>query len=207
MIKLVIADDERMIREGLEIILNTYEDIDVVGLCKDGEEAYQFCKDNPVDLVLMDIRMPDYDGIHGTRKICGVLDTKVLILTTFQETEYIQEAIAEGASGYLLKDSSYDVLVAGIRSAVAGNTVLHADVASKLLKSAEKEMDLQEYGLTERELELILCIAEGKSNQEIAETVHLSQGTVKNAISVILQKLDLRDRTQIAVFAYKNHLL
>lgn len=209
MIKLVITDDELLIREGLEIILGQYDDIDVLALCKNGEEAYEFCKNNDVDLVLMDIRMPDYDGIYGTKKICGELSTKVLILTTFQDTEYIQEAMAYGASGYLLKDSSYDVLVSGIRSAAVGNTVFHSDVASKLLQSQEKESAFEPrvYDLSEREMELIAYVAEGKSNQEIADALFLSQGTVKNAISMILQKTQTRDRTQLAVFAYKNHIV
>lgn len=212
MIRIIIADDEALIREGLEIILGAQKDIEVVALARDGEEAARLCSEYEVDLVLMDIRMPECDGICGTRKIKETYGdaVKVLILTTFQDTEYIREALTFGASGYLLKDSSYEIISDGIRSAVAGNTVFHPEVVQKMIADkgpAPSPFVRENYEITERELELILLVAQGKTNQEIADLLFLSLGTVKNAISVILHKLDLRDRTQLAIFAYQNDLL
>lgn len=212
MIRIIIADDETLIREGMEIILGVQKDIEVVGLAENGEAAAALCAEKNADLVLMDIRMPGCDGICGTRLIKQAHGdaVKVLVLTTFQDTEYIRDALSEGASGYLLKDSSYDVIADGIRSAVAGNTVFHPQVVKQMMTepcALPQEFDADAYDLTAREIELILGVAEGRSNQEIADTLYLSQGTVKNAISVILHKLNLRDRTQLAIFAYKNGLV
>lgn len=212
MIRIIIADDEALIREGLEIILSTQPDIEVIGLAKDGEEAARLCAQHRADLVLMDIRMPGADGLEGTKRIKQTHgDTvKVLILTTFQDTEYIREALAEGASGYLLKDSSYEVIADGIRSAVAGNTVFHPQIVQRMITDqcpAPTVFDREAHDLTERELDFIRHVAEGKTNQEIADVLFLSTGTVKNAISVILHKLDLRDRTQLAIFAYQNRIV
>lgn len=209
MIKIAITDDEALIREGLEIILGAQPDIEVVALCANGKEAAEACRQHELDLVLMDIRMPEYDGIFGTKEIRKVHGDKVkiLILTTFQDTEYIREALQEGASGYLLKDSSYDVIVNGIRSAVSGNNVFHPDVVNKIMNVAPVSTFQREaYDLSEREVEFIQKVAQGLTNQEIADELFLSTGTVKNAISVILHKLDLRDRTQLAIFAYQKDL-
>lgn len=212
MIRIVIADDEALIREGLEIILGAQEDFTVTALAANGEEAARMAEETEADLVLMDIRMPEYDGIYGTKQIKNQFgDTvKVLILTTFQDTEYIRDALKEGASGYLLKDSSYDRIADGIRSAVAGNTVFHPNVVQRMIADQAAPtpvFDEEAHDLTPREIELILLVAEGKTNQEIANTLYLSIGTVKNAISVILHKLTLRDRTQLAIFAYQNGLM
>lgn len=212
MIRIVIADDEALIREGLEIILGAQEDFTVTALAANGEKAARMAEETEADLVLMDIRMPEYDGIYGTKQIKNQFgDTvKVLILTTFQDTEYIRDALKEGASGYLLKDSSYDRIADGIRSAVAGNTVFHPNVVQRMIADQAAPapvFDEEAHDLTPREIELILLVAEGKTNQEIANTLYLSIGTVKNAISVILHKLTLRDRTQLAIFAYQNGLM
>lgn len=212
MIRIVIAGDEALIREGLEIILGAQEDFTVTALAANGEEAARMAEETEADLVLMDIRMPEYDGIYGTKQIKNQFgDTvKVLILTTFQDTEYIRDALKEGASGYLLKDSSYDRIADGIRSAVAGNTVFHPNVVQRMIADQAAPVpvfDEEAHDLTPREIELILLVAEGKTNQEIANTLYLSIGTVKNAISVILHKLTLRDRTQLAIFAYQNGLM
>lgn len=211
MIRIAIADDEPLIREGLEIILGAQPDIEVVALCANGKEAVEVCETHDLDLVLMDIRMPEYDGIYGTREIRARHKDaiKILILTTFQDTEYIKNALQEGASGYLLKDSSYDLILNGIRSAVAGNSVFHPGIVQKMISGEVDSSPFQKesFDLTEREVELILYVAKGLTNQEIADELFLSVGTVKNAISVILQKLDIRDRTQLAIFAYRNHLL
>lgn len=207
-IKVLIVDDEKLIREGLKIILSSHEDIDVVGMCSNGQEALEFIRKNRVDIVLMDIRMPICDGVLGTRIIKEEFeDIKVLILTTFDDREYIHEALKYGASGYLLKDSSYDLIYEGIKVAVKGSLVVHPKVANTIISSVSKEEDyskeIEKYCLTDRELTIIKEIANGLSNREIAEKLYLSEGTIKNNISNILTKLDLRDRTQIAIFAFK----
>lgn len=207
-IKVLIVDDEKLIREGLKIILSSHEDIDVVGMCSNGQEALEFIRKNKVDIILMDIRMPICDGVLGTRIIKEEFeDIKVLILTTFDDREYIHEALKYGASGYLLKDSSYDLIYEGIKVAVKGSLVVHPKVANTIISSVSKEEDyskeIEKYCLTDRELTIIKEIANGLSNREIAEKLYLSEGTIKNNISNILTKLDLRDRTQIAIFAFK----
>ena len=211
-IKIVIVDDEELIREGLKIILAGYEDIEVLGTCSDGKEVYEFCKENDVDVVLMDIRMGENDGVLGTKLVKSLdKDIKVLVLTTFKDSEYIKDVLKEGASGYLLKDSSYDLIHGGIKAAYEGNIVVHPNVISKLMVKEEEEKqswntkELKE--ITERERKIIVEIAKGLSNKEISEKFFLSEGTIKNNISNILSKLGLRDRTQIAIFAFKNNLV
>ncbi|EQB87348.1 hypothetical protein M918_09625 [Clostridium sp. BL8] len=208
-INIIIVDDEKLIREGLKIILSSFEDIEVVALCENGEEAYKSCKEHVVDLVLMDIRMPKCDGVLGTRLIKETFkEIKVLILTTFNDREYIHEAMKFGASGYLLKDSSYDVIYEGIKAAIIGNVVVHPEVASVMMveevKKDNSEQVIEQYNLTEKEVSIIREIANGLSNKEIGEKLFLSEGTIKNNISNILSKLELRDRTQIAIFAFKS---
>lgn len=210
-IKIAIIDDEKLIREGLKIILSSYKDIDVVAMGENGYEALELCKLNEIDLILMDIRMPVCDGVEGTKIIKNDFpDIKVLILTTFKDIEYIQEALKNGASGYLLKDSSYDLIYEGIKAAVIGNIVIHPDVATNILNLTPIETDLKEicesYGLNNKECDIIKYIADGLSNKEIGEKLFLSEGTIKNNVSTILSKLGLRDRTQIVVFAFKNNI-
>lgn len=209
-IRIAIIDDEKLIREGLKIILSTYDDIDVVAMGQNGYEALEICKSNDVDLILMDIRMPLCDGVKGTKLIKDELpDTKVLILTTFKDIEYIQEALKNGASGYLLKDSSYDLIYEGIKAALMGNIVIHPDVANNILNYSPIQITPKEvckqFNLSEKECDIIEYIAEGLSNKEIGEKLFLSEGTIKNNVSTILSKLELRDRTQIVVFAFKNN--
>lgn len=210
-IKIAIIDDEKLIREGLKIILSTYDDIDVVAMGENGYEALEFCKSDEIDLVLMDIRMPLCDGVEGTKIIKNDFpDIKVLILTTFKDIEYIQEALKNGASGYLLKDSSYELIYEGIKAAITGNIVIHPEVATNILNFSPIETDINEiyerYDLSNKECEIIKYIADGLSNKEIGEKLFLSEGTIKNNVSTILSKLGLRDRTQIVVFAFKNNL-
>lgn len=209
-IKLLIVDDEKLIREGLKIMLSTYEDIEVVDLAKNGYEALQVCKSKEVDIVLMDIRMNECDGVMGTRLIKEQYEKiKVLILTTFKDKEYIQEALKYGAFGYLLKDSSHEVIYEGIKSAISGNMVVHPDVANKIINNSNDKIssDISKYNLTEKEVKIIEYIASGLSNKEISEKIYLSEGTIKNNISSILSKLELRDRTQIAIFAFKKGIV
>lgn len=212
MIRLLIVDDEKLIREGLKVLLEVYEDIQVVGSCSNGLEALRFCRQNPVDVVLMDIRMERCDGVEGTRLIKEMNPAiKVIILTTFQDEEYIFSALSLGASGYLLKDSSSDRIYEAVRNAFMGNVAVHPDIVKRMIKTKEappaKDKVKIAYQLTDKELELIQYICRGLSNKEIGEKLFLTEGTVKNNIGKILSKLNLRDRTQIIIFAFQNHLV
>lgn len=215
MIKLLLVDDEVLIREGLKILLSAYDDIEVIGSCANGEEAYTFCTKNAVDVVLMDIRMDVCDGVKGTKLIRGFnKQIKVLILTTFKDSEYIESAMSYGACGYLLKDSSSDKIYSAIKSAHMGNVVIHPDIANQMLRKEQPSKEpvdiehiMSQHDLTQKEISLIRQIAMGHSNKEISEALYLAEGTIKNNISQILAKLDLRDRTQIAIFAYQKRII
>lgn len=208
-IKLLIVDDEKLIREGLRIMLSIFEDIDVVGTAGNGYKALEFCQNNEVDIVLMDIRMKECDGVMGTRLIKEQFTKiKVLILTTFKDKEYIQDALKYGAFGYMLKDSSHDVIYEGIKTAYKGNMVVHPEVATQMMdNSTYSKKSIEKFELLEKEIKIIELIANGLTNKEISEEVFLSEGTVKNNITNILSKLELRDRTQIAIFAFKNGIV
>jgi len=212
MIRTLVADDDPFIRESLRLILGTMPDIEVAGVCADGQEAVGFVREHPgeVDVVLMDVRMPVCDGVEGTRLIREAApDVKVLILTTFDDDEYIVKALKYGAGGYLLKNVPPDTIAEGIRAVHAGHALMHPDVARKLAGmlhagSAETAPSgrkrLADFGLTDAEQRIVRKIADGLSNREIAQALFLSEGTVKNYITEILGKLGLRDRTQIAIF-------
>ena len=210
-IRLIIADDEMLIRTGLKIMLEASGNVEVLALAENGKAAFEACTIHRPDVVLMDIRRPESNGIEGTKLIKEAFpEVKVLIVTTFQDTEYIVEAVQNGASGYLLKDSSPDAILDGIKVALSGKVVMDTVISEALLTntSVEKEesFDAEKWGLTTREVELIAQVAKGLSNKEIAQTLFLSEGTVKNNISTILSKLELRDRTQLVIFAYENKL-
>ena len=210
-IRIAIIDDERLIREGLKIILSTFEDIEIVALGENGSEALELCRTLDIDLVLMDIRMPVCDGVKGTKLIKDSFpEIKVLILTTFSDIEYIQDAIKNGASGYLLKDSSYDLIYDGIKAAISGNIVIHPDIANNIFNHSNLDGDVKDikekFDLNKKEIDIIKLVSDGLSNKEIANELFLSEGTIKNNVSTILSKLNIRDRTQIVVFAFKNKL-
>ncbi|AJA46976.1 Two-component response regulator [Clostridium pasteurianum DSM 525 = ATCC 6013] len=212
-IKIIIADDEKLIRSSLNIIIGSDPAIKVVGLCGDGEEAYNFCRDNQVDVALMDIRMPKVDGVYGTKLIKEVSpDTKVLILTTFNDDEYIFDAMKFGASGYLLKDTSHEVIIDSIKGVHLGNVIMNPVVASRVIENTSRERNISaediksKFSLTSREIDVIKGISEGLTNKEISKKLFVTEGTVKNYITEILSKLSLRDRTQIAIFAFKNNI-
>lgn len=210
-IKLVIADDEQLIRSGLKIMLETYEEIEVVGLAANGQEAFELTQNLRPDLVLMDIRMPVTNGIEGTRLIKSQFpEVAVLIVTTFQDTDYIVEAMQLGASGYLLKDSDYEEIYRGINVALSGKVVMDPQVSNRLIQHSlegHKEYTLPDtLDLTEKEHDLLRLVAKGMNNKEIASQLYLSEGTIKNNISQLLFKLELRDRTQLAIFAIEHGL-
>lgn len=211
MIKVLITDDEKLICEGLRVLLEVYEDIEVVGVCHNGLEALRFCRQRPPDVVLMDIRMDKCDGVEGTRMIKEMHPSiQVLILTTFMDDAYIHQALSYGASGYLLKDSSSDRIYEAIKNAYIGNVVITPQVARRMVDAVQAvpaaSKVMEQYHLSEKDLELIRWICQGLSNKEIADMCVLSEGTVKNNVGRILSKLNLRDRTQIAIFAFRNHL-
>lgn len=213
-IKVLLVDDEKMITSGLMIILQTYEDIQVVGTASNGEEALHACIREKPHVVLMDIRMPKCDGVLGTKLIKEKFDdVRILILTTFNDVEYIHEALKFGASGYILKDSDYDSIYEGIKACVKGNVVVNPEVATKIINenvkyNAKSSMEKvkREFELSDKEISIIREVANGLSNKEIGDKLFLSEGTIKNNISMILSKLALRDRTQLTIFAFKNNI-
>ncbi|AIQ71306.1 response regulator transcription factor [Paenibacillus graminis] len=214
MIKVVIVDDDSFIRESLKVLVALDPEIEVAGSAGDGREALALLKQLPhADVVLMDIRMPNCDGVEGTKSIKEAFPgISVLMLTTFDDDEYIIEALRNGASGYLLKNIPPDRIIQGIKTVHEGNLLIHPDIARKLagfLQPAAPPKEtmpktLEAYGLTKAELAVVSLIAEGHTNKEIAAELFLSEGTVKNYITEILSKLGLRDRTQIAILFWKN---
>ncbi len=210
MIHIVIVDDDPFIRESLKLILNQDPMLTVVGTCTNGEEAFTFCQaETKIDVVLMDIRMPLCNGVEGTLKIKRDFPhIAILILTTFDDDDYIIEALKNGANGYLLKNVPPDQIIEGIKMAHQGHLLVHPDIAKKLTgflqQKPQQPKPLDTYGLSTTEQQVIEKIAEGLSNKEIAGQLFLSEGTVKNYITQILSKLNLRDRTQIAIFYLKK---
>ena len=207
-LKIVIVDDDALIREGIEIILETEDGFDVVGTATNGEEAFKLCKKLTPDVVLMDIRMPVMDGVLGTKRIKDHFkDIKVIILTTFKDEAYIKEAMKNGAEGYILKNQSSDSIIESIKAVMKGNIVLEKEVAhalSGMLKEDKKKgQDADKFST--REFEVLKLIAEGLSNREIAQKLFLSEGTVRNYITSLLEKLALRDRTQLAIYFLKHY--
>lgn len=206
-IRIIIVDDDALIRDSLRMILDLDSELEVVGICANGDEAYGLCRERAVDVILMDIRMPVCDGILGTKKIKEAFpNIHILILTTFQDDEYIFQALKHGANGYLLKNTPSEKIREQIKLVHSGTMLIHPEVADKLSDMLQREStkDLSGLGLTPREMEIIELISDGYSNREIAERLYLGESTVKNYISSILDKLNLRDRTQIAVFYLKG---
>ncbi|MGO4346289.1 response regulator [Paenibacillus sp. MCAF9] len=209
MIEVLIVDDDPFIRESMNVILGLDNELHVAGVCANGLEAEQFVRQHPVDVVLMDIRMPLCDGVEGT-KLLRALDPPpaVLILTTFDDDEYIAQAIRNGANGYLLKNVPPSRIISGIKTVHEGSVLIHPDIARKLAgmletPRADSAKSVMISGLTQAEVQIVRLIADGQSNKEIAATLFLSEGTIKNYITEILNKLELRDRTQIAIFYLK----
>jgi len=206
-LKILIVDDDALIRDSLKILLGLEDDIEVVGTASNGQEAFDLVREKGPDIVLMDIRMPIMDGVLGTKLIKeNFRDIKVVILTTFKDDEYIKEAVKNGAEGYILKNQSSDSIVEGLRAVYKGNTVFEKDVVNVITSMFEnkKKKKPEDFNLTEREVEILTLLSEGLSNKEIAEKMFLSDGTVRNYITTLLEKLQLRDRTQLAIFYLKN---
>ncbi|QEV19240.1 response regulator [Streptomyces alboniger] len=217
-IRVLIADDQMMVREGFSVLLNAMPDIEVVGEAVNGREAIERVRDLAPDVVLMDIRMPELNGIEATREIIASEgEAKVLVLTTFDLDEYVYQALRAGASGFLLKDASARQLADGVRVVASGEALLAPTVTRRLITEFSKlaqaprlsaAAQAQQYGeLTERETEVLVLIAQGLSNAEIASRLVVAESTIKTHVSRVLVKLGLRDRTQAAVFAYEARLV
>ncbi|KUN10555.1 LuxR family transcriptional regulator [Streptomyces yokosukanensis] len=214
-IRVLIADDQQMVRQGFTVLLNTQPDIEVIGQAVDGVDAIAQTAELAPDVVLMDIRMPELGGIEATRRITTEQPVvKVLVLTTFDLDEYVYEALRAGASGFLLKDASAAQLAEAVRVVAAGDALLAPGVTRRLiaefsrLDGSRRAPLKQRVGdLTERETEVLALIAQGLSNAEIAERLVVAEQTVKTHVGRILVKLGLRDRTQAAVFAYESGLV
>ncbi|MFC9429437.1 response regulator [Streptomyces sp. NPDC056987] len=214
-IRVLIVDDQVMVREGFSVLLNAMPDIEVIGEAVNGREAVRQVAVLRPDVVLMDIRMPELNGIEATREIVAAdADAKVLVLTTFDLDEYVYQALRAGASGFLLKDASARQLADGVRVVASGEALLAPTVTRRLITEFSKLSDtprgpaMARIGeLTERETEVLVLIAQGLSNAEIAEHLVVAESTIKTHVSRILVKLGLRDRTQAAVFAYEARLV
>lgn len=200
-IKVLLADDQELILESLHIVLSMEEDLEIVGLAKNGEEAIKGCEQFRPDIVLMDINMPVMDGVAATAMIKERIPAiKVIMLTSYREVEYVLAALSHGAEGYLLKAIHPRDLAAGIRVVHAGGTLITQEMASKMIKSMNNNSSTKsnEYGLSTREIEVLHKLALGLRNQDIAEALFLSEGTIKNYISTIYSKLNVSGRREAA---------
>jgi DNA-binding NarL/FixJ family response regulator len=211
-IRVIVADDHELVREGIAAILQAQPDIDVVGTAADGVEAVDLIRTLAPDVALMDIQMPHLDGVEATRRlIAAETRTRIIILTTFGHDEYVHSALRAGASGFLLKDTPKAALTSGVRAVAAGEatldaSVLHRLVDNHLLRSPDATPLPGLNRLTVREVEVLQLLAQGRSNEEIASSLHLSQSTVKTHIARTLTKLDARDRIHLAVLAHRHGL-
>ncbi|RSN59007.1 DNA-binding response regulator [Amycolatopsis sp. WAC 04182] len=212
MIRVVVVDDQELMRVGFRMVLGAQADIDVVGEAGDGAQAIRLAEELRPDVVLMDVRMPVLDGVEATKRIVEAGTARVLVMTTFDLDEYVYSALQGGASGFLLKDTQPDHLVSALRAVASGDAVVSPSVTRRLLDrfvggGGKPLRDAAELDvLTEREREVLVLIAKGLSNLEIAETLFLSEATVKTHVGRILSKLDLRDRVQAVVLAYETGL-
>lgn len=214
-IQLLLVDDQRLMRDGLRILLELESDFEVVGEAENGAEALEAYTQLSPDVILMDIRMPEMDGVEATRRLREIdPNAKVIILTTFDDNEYVFEGLRAGALGYLLKDVSGDELADAIRKVAAGGSMIEPSVARKVVAefarlapaTSEATKELIE-PLSDREIEILKLVSQGLTNKEIAGKLFLAEGTVKNYVTSILQKIDARDRTQAAIRARELGLL
>lgn len=204
-IKVLLADDQAILADGIKSVLSSCGEIEVVGIAQDGFEALRLLEETSPDVVLMDIRMPNMNGVIATQEIKRRRpEVKVVILTTFDDSDYILNAINNGASGYLLKDTSAAALIDAIKNAYAGDTILPAKIARRIADAArmvksDREIKLRrEFGFSERETEIALMICEGFTNKQVAMALKLTDGTARNYISAIYEKLGCSGRTQAA---------
>jgi DNA-binding NarL/FixJ family response regulator len=212
-IKVVVVDDQALVRAGFRVLVDSAADLEVLGEASNGEDAVTLVMDTSPDVVLMDIRMPVLDGIEATRLILSqrqAIVPRILVLTTFELDEYVYAALRAGASGFMLKDAPPDELLAAIRTVADGNAMLAPSVTRRLISEfAKREVESSvsvdvTHELTDREREVFALVAEGKSNKEIADELHMSTPTTKTHVSHVLMKLNARDRVQLVVIAYES---
>lgn len=208
MIRVLLADDQPLFRQGLASLLSLEDDLEIVGQANNGQEAITITEQLQPDVILMDVRMPVCDGVKATREIHQRFPwIRVLVLTTFDEDEYIWESLQAGALGYLLKSTPSSQLATAIRTVYQGHSQLGPTIAQKVFSQLHPPVSPKQnthHALSERELEVLSLIGQGKNNREIAQTLYLTEGTVKNYVSQILSRLGLRDRTQAALWAKQN---
>jgi DNA-binding NarL/FixJ family response regulator len=215
MIRVLVADDQALVREGFSVILDAYDDIEVVGDAADGFQAVERAREQRPDIVLMDVRMPGRDGIAAAREVLRELPaTKVIMLTTFDLNEYVYAALQAGASGFLLKDVPRAQLIDGVRAVAAGDALLAPSITRRLIErfvarppASARPLPPVLDELTPREREVLVLVAGGRSNAEIAADLHVSEPTVKTHVAHTLAKLGVRDRVQAVVFAYESGLV
>ena len=197
---IIIIDDDPLVVESLKTIIEA-NNIEILAVGYDGHQAIELYKRHRPDLTLMDIRMENLNGLHATEKILAIdKKAKILLITTFQDDEYIGAGLSLGCKGYILKQNINGIIPA-IKAVYAGNMVFDSKIVSSIKKYREKKVDID---LSDREIDILLLIAEGFNNEEIANKLYLSQGTVRNYVSNMLDKLSLRDRTQLAIYYYRN---
>ena len=210
-VRVLIADDQALVRAGFRKLLEAESGIEVVGEAEDGASALMAARRLRPDVVLMDIRMPRMDGIEAARRMAAdVPHTRVVILTTYDLDEYVYQALRAGACGFLLKDAPPDQLVAAVRLAASGDALLAPAITRRLIEEfarrpmPDPELTAQIGSLTEREREVLVCLARGLGNAEIARELHVGEATVKTHVANVLQKIEARDRVQAVVFAYES---
>ena len=223
-ISVAIVDDQDLVRAGFAMVIGSQDDMTVVGQGADGEQAVDLASRLQPDVILMDVRMPGMDGLNATRRITALSpdrpEPRVIVLTTFDLDEYVMAAIKAGASGFLLKDTEPETLLSSIRTVHRGNAIIAPSATKRLIEHMAHDMsatgslpsestyrDPEADLLTDRELQVLVHIAQGLSNQEIADNLGISLPTVKTHVTHILQKINARDRVQAVVFAYENHLV
>lgn len=208
LIRVLIADDHPVVRQGLRGFLETYADIQVVAEAENGAQAVALAREHVPDVILMDLLMPEMDGVEAIGYIVAFSPaSRIIVLTSYAEDEYLFPAMRAGALGYLLKDVEPEELVSAIRAAVRGHATLHPSVAARLIRGVDHTGDDSLADLSERELDVLRLIARGMSNREIAEALVIAEGTVKSHVSNILSKLHLAHRTQAALYALKRKLV
>ncbi|PWU69606.1 MULTISPECIES: response regulator [Gracilibacillus] len=199
--KLLIVDDDQLVCQSLKLLLGKEEDLEVVDIAANGQEAIEVCQRELPDVILMDIQMPIMDGIKSTKRIKDQWPSvQIMMLTTFQDEKNIRLALKAGAEGYLIKSAAIENMAQQIRALRAGSTVLDADVLKTIMEPDREALE----GLTQRETDIVDLVAQGLSNKEIAGQLFLSVGTVRNMLSVILDKLEIRDRTQLAIYYWQR---
>src|SRR5690625_420783 len=208
--RMMVVDDQAIIRQGLKAMLEQDEKLTVVAEAENGKQAIELLENNTiVDLIVMDVRMPEMNGMEATRYIKSKWrHIKILILTTFNDEQYALETLKDGASGFILKSADSERLIHSVYSTMEGHLPIQEEVAAKVIPTllSKERAGKIPANLNERELAIIKLVGEGKTNKEIADSLYLSIGTVKNHLTTILQKLELRDRTQLAIFAVKQNL-